>query len=279
MKVKIIDKKYNFLIPIKTNNLVRIGNKMDGDYVVDKSSINKIDNFISIGLGDGTNTDNAPWSFENDLLKINSNIKISIYDHSVFLNDYFKIIFKYLRRFLTFRTTFSELNKRIKYLIRFLELKNSKKINFYREKVVAKFNSKKNNSNISKIFARLNNNSKLIGLKCDIEGDEYEIIDEVLKYKNYIKLMIFEFHSTDLKNDLFVKCVKMLQEHYHIIHLHGNNHKNINQDGLPNVLEITFLNKENFKNNEKLEYVYNFPIQNLDYPCDPTNDEIKISFE
>ena len=67
--------EYNFLTPILKEGLIRLGNKMDGGYVVDDLTITEIDTFLSFGLGDGSNTDNTPWSFENDLLKKNPNVQ------------------------------------------------------------------------------------------------------------------------------------------------------------------------------------------------------------
>ena len=88
MKLNKIDKKYNFLIQIKKGNLIRLGNKMDGGYIVDRSSILKINTFLSFGLGDGSNTDNTPWSFENDLLKLNPNLEIFIFVSHQMLERY-----------------------------------------------------------------------------------------------------------------------------------------------------------------------------------------------
>ena len=279
MTLNYINEKYNFLVPIKKNKLMRLGNKMDGGYVVDNEVISKLDTFVSFGLGNGSNTDNTPWSFENDLIKTNSNIDISIYDHSVSLNDYLSIILKYLRRLLTFRTTFNEFYKRIKYLknyINFLRLKNVK---FFKEKVVGTLNKENKEADIKKIFTRLSDKNRVIGLKCDIEGSEYDIIDDLLDFSKTIKLMIIEFHWTDKKNISFVNLIQKIKEKYHIIHIHGNNYRSVNEEGLPIVLEITFLNKDEFNNNDKLKYNYHFPINNLDYPCDPSNKDISISFK
>ena len=279
MKLNYINEKYNFLAPIIKNKLIRFGNKMDGGYVVDNEIISKLDTFISFGLGNGSNTDNIPWSFENDLIKTNSNIDINIYDHSVSLNDYFYIIFKYFRRLLTFRATFKEFYKRVKYLknyVNFLRLKNVK---FFKEKVVGKLSKKSKEADIKKIFTRLSDKNRVIGLKSDIEGSEYDIIGDLLEYSKTIKIMIIEFHWTDKKNILFVDLVKKIKKKYHIIHIHGNNYRSVNSDGLPIVLEITFLNKDEFDKDDKLKYNYNFPINNLDYPCDPSNKDISFSFK
>ncbi len=277
--MKNINKKYNFLIPIKKNKLARLGNKMDGGYVVDTDVVSKLDTFVSFGLGNGSNTDNTPWSFEKDLIKTNSNIEIHIYDHSVSLKDYFLIILKYFRRFLTFRTNFYEFYKRINYLrnyINFLRLQN---VRLFKEKVVGTLVKENKEADIKKIFRRLSDKNRVIGLKCDIEGSEYDIIDDLLEYTQTIKLMIVEFHWTDKKNRLFTDLIQKLKKKYHIIHIHGNNYRSVNVEGLPIVLEMTFLNKDEFNDEDKLEYNYHFPVNHLDYPCDPLNKDITISFK
>ena len=42
-KQNILDKKYNFLRPIKTNSLIRLGPEVDGGYIVDSNIINNTD--------------------------------------------------------------------------------------------------------------------------------------------------------------------------------------------------------------------------------------------
>ena len=37
--MKFVHEKYNFLKPIKTSNLIRLGRYWDGDYVVDSETI------------------------------------------------------------------------------------------------------------------------------------------------------------------------------------------------------------------------------------------------
>ena len=67
-------------------NLVRIGHKTDGGYVIDKRVIKKSNTIITCGLNDD-------WEFEKDFLKFNKNCKIIAYDHTVnkeFWNKRFK---------------------------------------------------------------------------------------------------------------------------------------------------------------------------------------------
>ncbi|MDC2971326.1 hypothetical protein OAY09_02975, partial [Candidatus Pelagibacter sp.] len=67
-----------FLKPlkIKRSNLIRIGPKKDGGYIIDKRILGKSQILISCGLNDD-------WEFEKDFLKKNGDIAIEAYDHTV----------------------------------------------------------------------------------------------------------------------------------------------------------------------------------------------------
>ena len=71
-----IDKKFDFLKPIKNENLIRVGSEKDGGYIVDSNLIKNNDCLLSLGMGDD-------WSFELDYLKKNDNGIINIYDHTI----------------------------------------------------------------------------------------------------------------------------------------------------------------------------------------------------
>ena len=68
----------NFLKPYHTNlsNLIRLGRKSDGGYVIDRRIINKTKAVITCGL-------ETEWSFEEDFQKRNKNCKIIAFDHTV----------------------------------------------------------------------------------------------------------------------------------------------------------------------------------------------------
>ena len=73
-----------FLKPyhIKSSNLVRIGPKTDGGYIIDKRILNKINILITCGLNDD-------WEFERSFLKKKPAAKIIAFDHTV--NNHFWI--------------------------------------------------------------------------------------------------------------------------------------------------------------------------------------------
>ena len=262
-----MDKKYNFLKPIKTNNLIRLGRKADGGYVVDKEIVLNTDYLITFGLG-------PDWSFELDYRKHNPKINIFMYDYTVSSLPYFKEIWKYLRRFLTFRAKLNDVIDRITYLKNYLKFLNLKEVNFYSEKITYPM-KEKIDTDINKVFSRLPIDTKVV-LKSDIEGSEFEVIDEILKHQSKIKMIIFEFHWMNINEQIFLDSIKKLKNNFNIIHIHGNNHCEKLQSGLPIALEMTFLNK-NIQKDEG-EYVKNFPIKNLDYPNNPYKEDLTFSF-
>ena len=86
---------------------------MDGGYIVDYNIINNTDILITFGLGDGSQIPDQ-WSFELDFIKRNKKLSIFAYDYTVSASPYIKKIWKYLRRFLTFRTSFEAVKIRLK---------------------------------------------------------------------------------------------------------------------------------------------------------------------
>ena len=180
-----MEKKYNFLRPIKNENLVRLGRNADVGYVVDKNVVENTNHLVTFGLG-------PDWSFELDYIKLNNKVKISMYDYTVSVSPYLKEILKYLRRFLTFRSKFKDVNDRLNYLKNYLNFFKLKNVDFYPEKITFPILNKID-TDINKVFLRIPNEEKIV-LKSDIEGSEFKVIDEILNYSSRIKMLIFEFH-------------------------------------------------------------------------------------
>lgn len=262
-----MDKKYNFLKPIRNQNLIRLGRKADGGYVVDKKIVENTNFLVSFGLG-------PDWSFELDFIKYNQKIKIFMYDYTVSSAPYLKEIWKYLRRFLTFRAKYKDVLDRITYFKNYLKFFKLNAVKFYPEKITYPI-KKEIDTDIDKVFSRLPSDAKVV-LKSDIEGSEFEIIDEIIKYHLKIKMIIFEFHWMDINEKVFLESVEKLKNKFNIIHIHANNHCGKLPTGLPITLEMTFLNK-NIQTDEG-DYIKNFPIENLDYPNNPYKKDLTFSF-
>ena len=90
-----------------------------------------------------------------------------------------------------------------------------------------------------------------IWLKLDIEGSEYELIDESLEVLNSFNQIFIEFHDTyrllDSEfRDRFVRIISYLNSNFHLISINSNNWQNVFGAGYafaPVTFEATFLSK------------------------------------
>lgn len=237
----------------KVPDLVRFGSKNDGGYILSKKSLDISDFLLSFGLSND-------WSFE-DQVRNEKSLPILIYDHSVsekyFIN---KIIISILRT-IVFRDNIFNIIRNIK-LFRGYKLLEKNNINHLQMRVFSR-NDNQNDVTINQIFSQIN--AKKIFVKMDIEGDEYRVLGDILKYSNRITGMVVEFHYTDHFRQVFIENIIKLIEYFDIIHIHGNNYGPIADDGLPESIEITFLNKE-LVNFTAKEFTYKFPLKGLDSP-------------
>jgi hypothetical protein len=225
-----------FLAKIKiidsSYRLIRIGGNNDGGYLI-PDILNEIEFCFSPGVGNKS-------SFEDHLL--NFNIKSFLADGTV---DY------------------------------------SGKHEFTKKNLNS-FNDENNITLESWVHEKVKDesNDKLL-LQMDIEGSEIEVLYNTnISLLNRFKCIIIEFHQFNkIIDDLGLKIYsdifdKILKTHY-IIHIHPNNESkilNINKNNIPNLLEITFINKKIVKHINKINY--NLPHK-LDQKCSPSLKEIK----
>ena len=254
-----------FLKPyhIKKSNLIRVGPKTDGGYVIDKRILNKTNTLITCGLNDD-------WEFEKSFLKKNHKCKIKAFDHTVngkFWLSRFKkdivslLLFKKLKM-----NKILDVFKYIDYLIFFRENKKH-----YQKKIVFK---KKNHreTTIPKILIK---HDKVV-LKIDIEGDEYKVLDDIKKNSKKIVFLIIEFHDVD-KN--INKIKKFLAKNdLKNIHIHANNYGGTDKNKNPKVIELSLLNSKIIKMQNILSK-RKYPIVNLDYKNLKRRDDVMIGFD
>jgi len=249
---------------ISKKNLIRIGPNRDGGYVVHKDISKNLDYIITCGLNDD-------WEFEKQLVQCSKNCKIFAYDHTV--TNFFWIKYTYINllNFLLFKKL--TIKKIIKIFL-YIEYKFFFKSN--NKHFIKKIGNKnsKNQITINSIFDTLPIKKKII-LKIDIEGDEYKVFSDIINNQKKIDHLIIEFHSVynNLKKiENFIKKIKLLK----LIHIHGNNFNKI-INGVPNVLEMTFANKLNYKK-DKLEKNLTYPIRDLDFPNHKSKKDINLYF-
>jgi len=253
-----------FLKPyhIKSSNLVRIGPRTDGGYIIDKRILNKIDILITCGLNDD-------WEFERSFFKKKPNTKIIAFDHTVDNHFWIKRFKSDVKSLLLLRklriSKIIDIFKFIDYLLFFTKNKKHQI-----KKVVFK---KKNNKEIT--IPKILKDYKEVFLKIDIEGDEYKILSDIKKNSKKIAFLIIEFHN--LHKNIF-KIKKFLEKlDLKIIHIHGNNYGGIDKYGNPKVIELSLLNTKKIKVDNRFSKK-KYPIVNLDYKNFKRREDIKIKF-
>ena len=249
---------------VTKKKLIRIGPNKDGGYVVHKDILKNIHYIISCGLNDD-------WCFEKHLIKHQKNCHLLFYDHTVTKKFWLQYTVK---NFIDFLLLKKLTLKKILNIFKFFEYKFFFKYN--KKHYIKKIGNKnsKNQITLNRIFDTLPIKKKII-LKIDIEGDEYKVFSDIINNQKKIDHLIIEFHNVynnlkKIKN--FIKKIKLLK----LIHIHGNNFNKI-INGVPNVLEMTFVNKLNYKK-DKLEKNFTYPIRDLDFPNHKSKKDINLYF-
>jgi len=253
----------NILKPFKSNNqnLLRVGPKKDGGYIIDRRIIKKSKTIVTCGLNDD-------WEFEKHYLRINPKSKVIAYDHTV--NKKFWVE-RFKKDFLAL-ILLKKINiNKILDVFKYIDYKLFFKKNIHISKKVVLLKKNKNEISIKEILDKKKN----IILKIDIEGDEYKILNTINKEQNKINLLIIEFHNIS-KNISKIKKF-LFNSRFKIIHVHANNYGGIDRFNNPNVIEVTLLNsKKFFVNRQKSKQKY--PIMGLDFKNLKRRQDIKIKF-
>jgi hypothetical protein len=214
-------------------DLIRIGSKNDGGYLI-PNILDRINTCISPGVGH-TN------SFEKDLEK--RGIRSFMLDHTIDPN--------------------SDLVKDFDF--------TKKKLNI--------FNDNNNITLDNFCSSKLKKEDNPI-LQMDIEGDEYlNILSSSDETLSKFKIIIIEFHNLERTANKFLfefynGSINKILRHFDVCHIHPNNGNRCftltNKLKIPQVLEVTFLNKKLSKHKKPLTVL----PHKLDAKCDENKPEI-----
>ena len=227
---------------VENEDLIRLGSIDDGGYVVPINTVKSSNSLISFGISDN-------WDFERDFLK-RSSANVFAYDNSI--NNNFWI------------------SKFKKDLIKFLKL--NKKNKFFLESIGNSADCLSLNQIIKDHFF----NEECLFLKIDIEGFEYEILDDIINHKNKIQGIVIEFHEVTKNLNKIKDFIEKLNPELYLVHLHGNNYSIKDKDQFPQAIELTFSKNKLHSIDKKNNKVY--PLANLDYPNSKRSPDIKITF-
>lgn len=126
-------------------------------------------------------------------------------------------------------------------------------------------------NNIQDILNTDNN----IFLKCDIDGNEYKILDKLINNSYRFTGMIIEFHEIthDFNFDLLTEFISKIKQK--LIHIHVNNYFYYKTDttNIPDTIELTFSSSKNILFNPDIVLPHL-----LDMPNNPDDFDFKITF-
>jgi hypothetical protein len=233
----------NFFSFRSANDLIRIGRKNDGGYLVSQSDINMSDVLLSLGIGEDI-------SFEKGFLAKKS-IECFAYDASVNQKYFLIQIIKSLLFFIIYpKITFRYLRVFFSYKKFFMQPKNHH---------ISKFVGVNTNANnYCTLSSILDSKYKNIFLKIDIEGSEYRLLNTLILNQDRISGLVLELHDCDLH----INSIKTFIENFSLklVHIHANNYAPIRlDDGLPLVLELTFSKYCKVLNESCLPHMFDMP--------------------
>ena len=258
-------------------NLKRFGVPRDGGYVGPPESIADNSVIFCFGLS-------RDWSFETELSAQVKGARIFAFDPTVNLKVFtFECIWA-LKRVFNF-TTGKSINLRIRtftgkskvvinYVTTFL-LKGNKHIKKW---VKGKSWGKDNSIGIGEVFRQHGKNCEIV-LKIDIEGDEFEVLDDLLKLgqMSSIRSLFIEFHIFDSSWQNFSDLVHKLKESHTLVHLHiNNNDLTLIQQNIPHYLELTFIRKGILPETKELRK--SLPIAGIDFSNKESLPDLNIKF-
>jgi hypothetical protein len=260
----VISRDLNFLAPTIVSDLVRVGRNNDGGYVISEKSVRESDCLISLGINDD-------WTFDEQFLAINHGIKIHAYDHTISAKIFARSLLGSLIRALRCGASFGEVLYRTKLLWSYANFFKGTARHF-QERIVSE-KTRASDTGIETVLDRAASNK--IFLKMDIEGSEYGVIDDILRYSARIVGIVIEFHETYRLRAEFKSAVKKMHQHFVLVHIHANNWGGIGSDGLPEFLELTFIRNDLCFGREKRR---SLPIAGLDQPCHSTRADHPLIF-
>ena len=258
--------RFRHLAPFEFE-MMRLGVKADGGYVVPIESVRQSDGLISLGIS-------SKWSFDAEFLNIQQKARYIACDRSSgFLVNFFSFLYSLLRK-RDVSGGISALRAAFRFL-RFCSPTSNRKT-FIRKWVRGVVVDKAREICIDDLIDRMGT-TKNIFLKIDIEGAEYEILQSVIKIhtenKELFSCVCIEFHDIGSREEEFLNLIEELLQHFTIVHLHANNCGGLSQD-FPNVVEITLVP---IVGSSKSRVGY-LPREGLDFPNCPAFEDITLEF-
>ena len=267
-----IDK--HLLRPVACADLIRIGGVFDGGYVLPAFTVAGTRTMLSLGVSDDI-------SFELDFLRRNPAVRVLGYDHTVGQLFWLRKIGRHFLRviyyFFTNRPKFIKYREKLGVALRILSFFGGP------HRLVKKRIASSEESDTETLAGALANlptsGPHSTFLKMDIEGSEYEVMDELLRHHERFNVIAAEFHLLDTRTAAFNRAISQLSAHFYCTHIHGNNYGRYAPElDFPVTVEITWVHKALFAAVPPPSTA-SLPLPLLDSPCKPGVADHPLRFD
>ena len=257
--------EFDFLQPYLPSDAIRLGSDGDGGYVVSQKSVMESEILLSFGLGDN-------FSFEKDFKELNLRAPIWIYDHTVPAIGSKFLLKSLASSIFAFQPSFFK--SKVKFFIEYKTFNSKGSGNKHERSRVTHRSYKPIDKSLVEILAECES-SKRIFLKIDIEGDEYKIIEDLFLVCHKICGLVIEFHNAGTHSSKFKELIISLNEFLILDHLHVNNYDGVTATGFPEVVELSFSNKDL---GIVREISRSLPLRELDFPNTKKYEDYSIEW-
>jgi hypothetical protein len=280
-----MSEEINFLRPYLCKK-ERLGSKYDGGYVLPKDIVSETDVLVTFGVS--TNID-----FELQYHRRNPESDIVMIDPYIGItNDLMRLIKRVFRitkpvkrdinlrkvcnEKLFFPPLYIEIFYRLSHWLNFYQFISRRKVFFLKKGIASRTNE--TFLSVEDFWRKFSlEERKNILLKIDIEGSEYEILNDLYKKFDKVECLLLEVHDVNSKMSEVIDLIAQIQKvGLYLVHIHGNNSDIADERGIPNTLELSFA-KEIYLADKSFD-VRAFPDKELDSPCNPCYEDYSLRF-
>jgi hypothetical protein len=221
-----------YLRPVRATGLMRLGDVLDGGYVLSERAVLESDCLLSMGVS-------ANWEFEKAFLArrraARRDLLIHAYDHSVDARHLRLYRAKQIARYCLSRDRKFLTNWKM--AAGFQTFFDGKTATHFKQRVWR--NDDAGSASVSTILSRIPAERQIF-VKMDIEGAEYRILGDLARCADRVLGLVIEFHDLDILRPQFEALHTGLAANYDVTHVHVNNAGGLGPDGFPAILEITY---------------------------------------
>lgn len=216
------------LLPELQTDLIRLGPGADGGYLITQRSVEEAQVLVSFGISNN-------WIFESDFLAMNRTPCVAYDDTTgplLFFKEFLKTCFYVAIRRAPAMFIPRSLAAYSRYKAFF-----TGDVRHIKQRIGPKTAGM---TDLTEVLAPFDD-GKTVFLKVDIEGSEYDILDQIAAVSDRLSGLAIEFHDVPDHLPRILDFVDRFD--LEIVHAHANNYTGVDGDGCPLAIELSFTAK------------------------------------